>query len=118
MIDGRLLRLCVSQTAYERCSCSDEEHCGLRMLMLDVRSVIANILDHYTLADVVRVTLSKLRKTKGLSLFPWNNWWKSRSYAQKSVKGPRHRMTNLRLIKWRSNSPFGALTIASHYAGG
>ncbi|MEI6283304.1 MAG: Rrf2 family transcriptional regulator [Alphaproteobacteria bacterium] len=53
---------CVSQTAYEKCSCPDEEHCGLRMLMLDVRNAIAGILDRYTLADVVEVTLRKLRR--------------------------------------------------------
>jgi hypothetical protein len=34
------------------------------MLMLDVRSAIANILDCYTLADVVEVTLRKLRTNK------------------------------------------------------
>ena len=65
LIDGPLAPIsCVSQTAYERCSCPDEEHCGLRMLMLDVRSAIANILDRYTLADVIEVTLRKLRKSK------------------------------------------------------
>ncbi len=53
---------CVSQSAYEKCSCPDEEHCGLRMLMLDVRNAIAGILDRYTLADVVEVTLRKLRR--------------------------------------------------------
>jgi len=53
---------CVSQTAYEKCTCPDEEHCGLRMLMLDVRNAIAGILDRYTLADVVEVTLRKLRR--------------------------------------------------------
>src|SRR5262245_24764596 len=31
---------CVSQNFYERCSCPDEQHCGLRMLMLDVRNAI------------------------------------------------------------------------------
>jgi len=65
LIDGPLAPIaCVSQTAYERCSCPDEEHCGLRMLMLDVRNAIANILDRYTLADVVEVTLRKLRKNR------------------------------------------------------
>jgi Rrf2 family protein len=65
LIDGPLAPIaCVSQTAYERCSCPDEEHCGLRMLMLDVRNAIANILDRYTLADVVEVTVRKLRKNK------------------------------------------------------
>src|SRR5579884_2136288 len=63
LIDGPLAPIaCVSQTAYERCSCPDEEHCGLRMLMLDVRNAIANILDRYTLADVVEVTLRKMRR--------------------------------------------------------
>jgi Rrf2 family protein len=65
LIDGPLAPIaCVSQTAYERCSCPDEEHCGLRMLMLDVRTAISNILDRYTLADVVEITMRKLRKDK------------------------------------------------------
>ncbi len=63
LIDGPLAPIgCVSQTAYEKCSCPDEEHCGLRMLMLDVRNAIAGILDRYTLADVVEVTLRRLRR--------------------------------------------------------
>lgn len=63
LIDGPLAPIgCVSQTKYERCSCPDEEHCGLRMLMLDVRNSIANILDRYTLGQVVEATLGRLRK--------------------------------------------------------
>jgi Rrf2 family protein len=63
LIDGPLAPIgCVSQTAYEKCSCPDETHCGLRMLMLDVRNAIANILDRYSLADVVEVTLRKMRR--------------------------------------------------------
>jgi len=63
LIDGPLAPInCVSQTAYERCSCPDETHCGLRMLMLDVRNAITGILDRYTLADVVGVTLRKMRR--------------------------------------------------------
>jgi Rrf2 family protein len=63
MIDGPLAPIgCVSQTAYEKCSCPDETHCGLRMLMLDVRNAITNILDRYSLADVVAVTLRKMRR--------------------------------------------------------
>jgi len=62
-IDGPLAPIsCVSQTAYEPCSCPDETHCGLRMLMLDVRNAIAGILDRYTLADVVGVTVEKLHR--------------------------------------------------------
>ena len=63
-IDGPLAPIgCVSHTAYEKCSCPDEEHCGLRMLMLDVRNAIAGILDRYSIADVVEVTLRKLRRS-------------------------------------------------------
>lgn len=63
LIDGPLAPIgCVSQTAYEKCTCPDEAHCGLRMLMLDVRNAIAGILDRYTLADVVEVTLRKMRR--------------------------------------------------------
>jgi Rrf2 family protein len=63
LIDGPLAPIgCVSQTAYEKCSCPDETHCGLRMLMLDVRNAITSILDRYSLADVVGVTLRKMRR--------------------------------------------------------
>lgn len=63
LIDGPLAPIgCVSHTAYEKCSCPDEVHCGLRMLMLDVRNAIAGILDRYSLADVVEVTLRKMRR--------------------------------------------------------
>lgn len=63
LIDGPLAPIaCVSHTAYERCTCPDEDHCGLRMLMLDVRNAIARILDRYVLADVVDITLRKMRR--------------------------------------------------------
>jgi Rrf2 family protein len=63
LIDGPLAPIsCVSVTAYERCSCPDEAHCGLRMLMLDVRNAIARILDRYVLGDVVEITLRKMRR--------------------------------------------------------
>ncbi len=62
-IEGPLAPIqCVSQNFYERCSCPDETHCGLRMLMLDVRNAIAGILDSYTLAQTVEVTLRKMRR--------------------------------------------------------
>src|SRR5215207_1133896 len=63
LIDGPLAPIaCVSQTAYERCTCPDEDHCGLRMLMLDVRNAIARILDKFVLGDVVEITLRKMRR--------------------------------------------------------
>ncbi len=65
LIDGPLAPIaCVSKTAYAPCSCPDEDHCGLRMLMLDVRNAIAQLLDRHTLADVVEVTMRKLRRDK------------------------------------------------------
>ncbi len=65
LIDGPLAPIsCVSQTAYEPCSCPDEAHCGLHMLMLDVRNSLANILDKYTLADTVELTLRKMRRDR------------------------------------------------------
>jgi Rrf2 family protein len=65
LIDGPLAPIrCVSQTAYERCSCPDEIHCGLRMLMFDVRNAISTVLDRYTLADIVEITLRKYRRDK------------------------------------------------------
>ena len=65
LIDGRLAPIaCASETEYARCTCPDEEHCGLRMLMIDVRNAISAILDRYTLADVVEVTLRKMRRDK------------------------------------------------------
>src|SRR5271155_2610409 len=63
LIDGPLAPIgCVSQSAYEPCTCPDEAHCGLRMLMLDVRNAIADILDRYSLADVVEITLRRMRR--------------------------------------------------------
>ncbi len=65
LIDGPLAPIaCVSHSAYARCTCPDEVHCGLRMLMLDVRNAIAAVLDRYTLADIVEVTLRKLKRDK------------------------------------------------------
>jgi len=63
LIDGRLAPIgCASETDYEKCTCPDETHCGLRMLMIDVRNAISRILDRYTLADVVGVTIRKMER--------------------------------------------------------
>lgn len=59
-IEGPLAPVaCASHTAYERCSCPDEANCGLRMLMLDVRNAISDILDRHTLSAVVLVAHRK-----------------------------------------------------------
>lgn len=89
LIDGPLAPIgCVSQTAYEPCNCPDEAHCGLRMLMLDVRNAIAAILDRYTLADVVEVTTRKLA-TSGLPL-PFSAATEA-PVVRRSAKGSRSR---------------------------
>jgi Rrf2 family protein len=65
LLDGPLAPIpCVSRTAYSRCTCPDEAHCGLRMLMLDVRNAIARILDRTTLEQIVEITLRKMRRDK------------------------------------------------------
>jgi Rrf2 family protein len=70
LIDGRLAPIaCASETDYCRCSCPDEEHCGLRMLMIDVRNAISNILDRYTLGEVVEVTLRKMKRDNAILPF-------------------------------------------------
>lgn len=64
LLDGPLAPIaCASKSAYERCSCPDETHCGLRMIMIDVRNAIAAILDRYTLHNIVEITLKKIRRT-------------------------------------------------------
>src|SRR6516225_1941561 len=65
LIDGPLAPIrCVSQTSYARCSCPDEIHCGLRILMFDVRNAISTVLDRYSLADIVEITLRKYRRDR------------------------------------------------------
>jgi Rrf2 family protein len=61
-LDGPLAPIgCASVTAYERCSCPDEEHCGLRLIMQDVRTAISEVLDRQSLAQLAETTLTALR---------------------------------------------------------
>jgi Rrf2 family protein len=53
VLDGPVAPIkCVSQMAYESCGCPDEQTCGLRLVMSDVRNAIADILDNTSLADI------------------------------------------------------------------
>jgi Rrf2 family protein len=62
VLDGPLAPVkCVSQMAYEPCGCPDEETCGLRLVMGDVRNAIADLLDGTSLADVTQ-RVDKARK--------------------------------------------------------
>jgi Rrf2 family protein len=53
-LDGPLALVpCVSRTAYVRCEeCLDEETCGVRLAMKEVRDATAHILDNTTLAGL------------------------------------------------------------------
>jgi Rrf2 family protein len=65
VLDGPLAAVpCVSQMAYMPCAeCVDEESCGVRMAMKEVRDATARILDNTTLADVNRKVARKRDKT-------------------------------------------------------
>jgi len=53
VLDGPIAPIkCVSDLAYEKCECPDQETCGLRMVMGDVSNAISAILDGTTLSDV------------------------------------------------------------------
>jgi Rrf2 family protein len=55
ILDGPLAQVpCASVTAYRQClDCADENSCGVRLVMKQVRDATSAILDHTTLADVV-----------------------------------------------------------------
>lgn len=62
VLDGPLAPIrCVSQMAYEPCDCPDERTCGLRMIMLDVRNQIAEVLEGATL-EVMRIRVRNAKK--------------------------------------------------------
>jgi Rrf2 family protein len=66
VLDGPVAPVkCVSQMAYEPCGCPDEATCGLRMVMGDVRNAIVDILDHTSLADVIK-RQNTVRKKLGI----------------------------------------------------
>ena len=54
VLDGPLAAVpCVSQMAYMKCTeCVDEQTCGVRLAMKEVRDATADILDNTTLADI------------------------------------------------------------------
>ena len=63
IIDGPLAPLgCVSKYAHVRCA--DEKKCGLRKVMLEVRNIVAEMLERITLEDVCKGTPSPLSSVK------------------------------------------------------
>jgi Rrf2 family protein len=63
VLDGPLAAVpCVSKLAYMKCvECVDEQTCGVRLAMKEVRDATANILDNTTLADVNKKLTRKRR---------------------------------------------------------
>jgi Rrf2 family protein len=53
-LDGPLAPIqCASKTVYRRCEdCTDENHCAVRLVMLQVREAIAGVLDNTTLEEM------------------------------------------------------------------
>jgi len=94
---------CVSQTSYARCSCPDEAHCGLRILMFDVRNAISTILDRYTLADIVEITLRKYRRDKVTPPF-LHRASSLTSMLSKQTKSPVERKSKPEALKQLSGS--------------
>lgn len=57
VLDGPLAPIqCASRTAYRRCDDCNETTCEVRLMMLEVREAIANVLDNSTLADMRELT--------------------------------------------------------------
>jgi Rrf2 family protein len=52
---------CVSERFYERCTCPDENNCGIRSVMKEVRDAIVKILESVTLAQLCE----RVRKLQG-----------------------------------------------------
>ncbi len=54
VLDGPLAPIqCASKTLYQRCDdCMDETKCAVRLVMMEVRKALANVLDNQSLAQV------------------------------------------------------------------
>ena len=63
VLEGPLAMVpCVSQMAYAKCAeCIDEQTCGVRLAMKDVRDATAEILDNTTLAGINKKAARKKR---------------------------------------------------------
>ena len=68
LLEGPLAPVpCVSVMAYAKCEeCIDEQTCGIRLVMKDVRDAIADILDGTTLADVLDRVERASQRDKGI----------------------------------------------------
>ena len=79
IIMGKVIRImegplapvpCVSETAYAKCDeCINEQTCGIRLLMKNVRDAIARIYDGTTLADLLEQIDRSEQQAKGIVNF-------------------------------------------------
>lgn len=71
VLEGPIAPLpCVSETAYERCKeCVDEETCGLRLVMKEVRDETSKILDGVSLAEALKRSEHAAQKKKGVLMY-------------------------------------------------
>ena len=68
-IEGPLAPVsCVSERFYEKCSCPDEEKCGIRNVMKEVREAIVRILEDVTVAQLCE----RVRKLQGEQSHPFD----------------------------------------------
>ncbi len=68
LLDGPLAPIsCVSESAYEPCSCPDEKSCGLRIAMKQVRDAMAEVLDSYKLDGLIE----EVRKRQATKMTEW-----------------------------------------------
>lgn len=66
-IEGPLAPVsCVSERFYERCSCPNEQKCGIRSIMKDVRDAIVRILENVTVAQLCQ----RVRDLQGVHANP------------------------------------------------
>ena len=52
---------CASHSAYQACSCPDEKHCGIRLLMIEARDALASVFDSLTLQQMAERTLAGMQ---------------------------------------------------------
>ena len=58
---------CVSVMAYRKCpECRDEQSCGVRLVMKDVRDAIAHVLDNTSLQEMLERSEAAARQGQGI----------------------------------------------------
>lgn len=58
---------CVSVIAYRKCpECQDEQTCGIRLVMKDVRDAIAKVLDNTSLQEMLERSEQAARQGQGI----------------------------------------------------